>query len=381
MNARINITLMTPDASLAATLSDALHTNGHVIAGAAIRDLRDLAPQLARVPVPVALIDLDPSPHQLLPQLERIIARFPMTRFVALSSSVGNELLLEAMQSGVRRVVNKQTISADLPGVLDRLTAPDRAAAGPSGEIVTILSASGGCGATTLAVNLADEIALKRKQPTLLCDLDLSYGAIASYLGLNPRYGADHVLHHAGDVDAQLLRSTATVHNERIHVLASPASTNLGGEGLRFDRIEHLLDSARHAYGVTIIDAPRLPLDATTALVAASTTTLLVLQLTVKDLRCARATLDAIRNRGIDTAAVIPIANRYAKRQLISLDEANKALGGVDVVPIRNDYAPAIHGLNFGQTLSEAGPRSSIRKDVQDLLGKLESRAGAAAAK
>jgi hypothetical protein len=47
----------------------------------------------------------------------------------------------------------------------------------------------------------------------------------------------------------------------------------------------------------------------------------------------------------------------------------------VDVLPIRNDYAPAIHGLNFGQTLSEAGPRSSIRRDVQDLLAKLEARA------
>src|SRR4051794_38192599 len=101
MNARINITLMTPDASLAAAVSTALHGNGHVIAGPPIRDLRDLAPQLGRVPVPLALIDLDPSPHQVLPQLERIIARFPTTRFVALSSSVGNELLLEAMQSGV----------------------------------------------------------------------------------------------------------------------------------------------------------------------------------------------------------------------------------------------------------------------------------------
>src|SRR5580765_7878508 len=88
MNARINITLMTPDASLAATISSALHANGHVIAGAPIRDLRDLAPQLGRVPVPVALIDLDPLPHQILPQLERIIARFPSTRFVALASNV-----------------------------------------------------------------------------------------------------------------------------------------------------------------------------------------------------------------------------------------------------------------------------------------------------
>jgi pilus assembly protein CpaE len=373
MNARINITLMTPDASLASAVSAALHANGHVVAGPPVRDLRDLAPQLGRVPVPVVLVDLDPAPNQVLPQLERIIARFPTTRFVALSSSVGNDLLLEAMQSGVRRVVMKQTMSADLPGVLDRLTATDQKS-GPTGEILTVLSASGGCGATTVAVNLAEEIALKLKQPTLLCDLDCAYGAVASYLGLNPRYGADHVLHYTGDIDAQLIRSTATAYNDRIHVLASPASTN-GSEPLRFERLEHALDSARHAYSVTIIDAPRLAPETTAALVAASTTTLLVLQLTVKDLRTARAMLDALRDRGVDCGTIIPVANRYVKRQVISLDEANKALGsGVDVLPVRNDYAPAIQGLNFGQTLSEAGPRSSVRRDIQDLLTKLESR-------
>jgi pilus assembly protein CpaE len=375
MNARINITLMTPDASLAATVAAALHANGHVVAGPPVRDLRDLAPQLARAAVPICLIDLDPAPQQVLPHLERIIARFPATRFVALSSTLGNDLLLEAMQSGVRRVVMKQTMSADLPGVLDRLTTPDLHAAGPTGEVMTVISASGGCGATTIAVNLAEEVAQKRKQPTLIWDLDCAYGAVASYLGLTPRYGADHVLHYGGDIDGQLIKSTASVHNDRIHVLASPASTNLAtAEPLRFDRLEHVLDSARRAYGITIIDAPRMPLDTTAALVAGSATTLLVFQLTVKDLRCARSILDALRDRGCETTSIVPVANRYVKRGVISLEEANKAIGGVDVLPIRNDYAPALHGLNFGQTLSEAGPRSSIRRDIQDLMTKLESR-------
>src|SRR5688500_730131 len=125
MNARINITLMTPDATLASAVSAALHGNGHVVTDPPIRDLRDLAPQLGRTPVPIVLIDLDPHPQQVLPHLERIIERFPTTRFVALSSTLGNDLLLEAMQSGVRRVVMKQAMNAELSGVLDRLTTPD----------------------------------------------------------------------------------------------------------------------------------------------------------------------------------------------------------------------------------------------------------------
>ena len=379
MSTQTQIALMTPDALVAAAVTSALQSNGHVLAGPALRDPRDLLAQLGRAASPIVVVDLDPNPQEILRQLERIILRFPSSRFVALCSAVGNDVLLEAMQAGVRRVVVKQSMGAELSGVLDRLTGADAAEEGLQGQILTLLSASGGCGATTLAVNLAEELALLQKQPTLLCDLDSCYGAISSYLGLTPSYAADHVLNSEA-IDGQLLRSTATVHNERLHVLASPASISYSGyEPLPLNRLEQVLESARQAYSNTIVDAPRIPIDAVATLVAGSAHTLLVLQLTVKDLRSARATLDALRQRGVNTDGIIPLANRYAKRQMIGLEEASKALGGIAVSSIRNDYTPAITGLNYGQCLSEAGPRSTLRKDLQELLTRLrESKAAQA---
>ena len=376
MRTQTQVTLMTPDASVAAAVSTALQSNGHVLSGPPLRDARDLLAQLGRVPVPIVLVDLDPQPHELLPQLERIVARFPATRFVAVAAAVQNELLLEAMQAGIRRVVSKQAVAAELAGVLDRLTATDLPLeAEPRGEAITVLSASGGCGATTLAVNLAEELALLQKEPALLFDLDCCYGAVSSYLGLTPSYAADHVL-NSDAIDEQLLRSTATVHNERLHVLASPASVSFAdGAALRFDHLERTLDAARRAYAFTVVDAPRVPMEAVATLVRGSAHTLLVFQLTVKDLRIARATMDALRQRDVDAGRVIPVANRYAKRQMITLEDATKALGGgVQVAQIRNDYTPAITGLNYGQTLSEAGPRSSIRKDLQELSSRLREK-------
>jgi Flp pilus assembly CpaE family ATPase len=183
------------------------------------------------------------------------------------------------------------------------------------------------------------------------------------------------VLNYAGAIDGNLIRSTATVHGERIHVLASPCSTDFAHvQPLNFDQLETVLAAARRSYPMTIIDAPRIALDTAAALAQHSVCTLLVLQLTVKDLRTAKAMLDALRERGVDSETITPIANRYAKRQLISLDEAARALGGIEVLPIRNDYAPAIQGLNFGQPLSQAGPRSTLRKDIAELLSKLEGR-------
>ncbi len=374
MSTQTNVLLMTPDSSVAAAVNTALQSNGHVVLGSPLRDLRDLAAQLGKTPTSIVLVDLDPSPQQMLPNLERMVGRFPASRFVALSTAFDNDLLLEAMQTGVRRVVAKQTLGTELSGVLNRLSATENALESSRGNAMTILAASGGCGATTLAVNIAQEIALRDKEPTLLIDLDSHYGALASYLGLSPRYAADHVLNFSDEIDGQLIRSTSTAHSDRLHLLASPASTNFAGiEPLKFNRLDQAMEAARHAYRNIVIDAPRVPMDVAATLASASNCSLLVFQLTVKDLRCARAMLDALRERGVDSASVIPIANRYVKRQMIGLEEARKALGDIEVLPIRNDYSAAISGLNYGQPLSEAGARSSIRRDLQDLLTRLSA--------
>src|SRR5262245_14491136 len=107
MNQRINITLMSPDPAVATAVGAALQNNGHVVTGAPLRDVRDLAAQLAKSAAPIVLVDLDPQPQLMLPQLERIVARFPTSRFVALASTLESDLLVEAMQTGIRRVVIK----------------------------------------------------------------------------------------------------------------------------------------------------------------------------------------------------------------------------------------------------------------------------------
>jgi hypothetical protein len=156
--------------------------------------------------------------------------------------------------------------------------------------VITVLQASGGCGATTIAANLAAEIA--GVQPpqdgpsTVVMDLDCCYGALTTYFGLAPLYAMDHLLHYDRALDSELIRSTATVANPQLHLLASPAST----QGFRpqnpdFARLGQVLHVTCRTYHNTIIDAPRLPAEAVATLVQNSTHVLLVFQLLVKDVR------------------------------------------------------------------------------------------------
>ena len=140
---------------------------------------------------------------------------------------------------------------------------------------------------------------------------------------------------------------------------------------LNFDRLADCLALASRGYRHTVIDAPRLPPDITAMLVSNSTSVVLLFQLTVKDLRVARNILDTLDDRGIPRSQVIAVANRFAKRPPIGLDEAGKVLGGMTVRWLRNDYTAALEGINYGKPLAQASPKSVLRRDILDLLPTL----------
>ena len=343
------------------------------------RELSAFEGELGRRPqTRVALVDVDPQPLSFLAGLEPIVRRHPYTAFVVICADFENRVVLEAMQVGARNCLLKSSLSQDLLSVLRRLLEGSAAAAPRAdGRLITVMTASGGAGGTTLSINLADELRLSSGQPALLVDLDLDYGAAAAYLGLNPEYGIADVLNTHGSIDAQLIRSTALAHADDLHVLTSPASSDSADAGgLDYEQLETVLGVCREAYPHTVIDAPRTPRDVAARLAQASDLTLLVFQLSVIDVRSARAQMRAMTARGAPAERILPVANRWVKRsRMLSLEDARDALGGVEVVSVSNDFENTLRSINYGQPLSRVAPRSPVRRD----LGRIVERIAATA--
>jgi Flp pilus assembly CpaE family ATPase len=52
---------------------------------------------------------------------------------------------------------------------------------------------------------------------------------------------------------------------------------------------------------------------------------------------------------------------------MITFEEAQKALEGMPIRRLSNDFEGTLRSINLGQTLSQAAPRSDLRKDLRDL--------------
>lgn len=377
----VEILLLSRDAQTARAVEQAAQTLGGLVGRVTpLQDSRELAARLEREPASLALVDLGSQPLLALPGLEPLLRKFHGTRFVILCVALDTELLLAAMQAGVRTCLPRNDIVAELPATLRRMLQemPGSAASGsaPLGQVVTLLSASGGCGATTIAVNLADELRLATNSSTLLVDLDQHYGSVATYLGLHGNYGVADILSHVGTIDSQLVRSTALGHSEHLHVLLSPANINFTEPAtLSWGRLEQLLTACRQTYAYTVIDAPRVPMSVATRFATESALTVVVFELIVADIRCARDVINALEERGVPSERVLPVANRYRKRNpMLSFEDAQKALGGRDLAYVTNDYESAMRSLNLGKLFAEVAPRSPMRKDLRDLALRVEAR-------
>lgn len=358
---------MTKDAETEEALSVMLDNENSFASFSTCADLKALEDYMGRTAVSVAVLDLDDPGGELLEALEPVVNRNPRTKFIGLVSDLQNDLLLKAMQAGIRHLQLKAEMEGELREILKKFSASNgNGSSGPKGKVVTVLSSSGGCGATTLAVNLANELQASSPGEVMLVDLDYHYGAVATYLELTGRYSVADLLTYDGQLDAQLVDSTSLSYSKNLKVLISPASTDLSSaQELNSDNLASLIDTCKSAYASTVIDAPRVTMDVAAELVAASDVTLLVMQLTVKDIRVAKMIFDSMRQRGIGEDKIKAVANRIQKRnQMISLADAQSAIGHHPLEHMRNDFSGAIRSMNYGKPLAEAAPRSVLRRDV-----------------
>jgi pilus assembly protein CpaE len=377
---RAGVLVVTSDPQTAKSVNDVIGPNDDAASRGVYRTLDDLAVALERNRAAAVIVDIDPQPNQMLDELESIVNHNLGTRFIALSSQDRSDLMVQAMQAGVRHFLTKDKVKTDLLSVVQRLAPATGSRNGWHGSVITVLSAGGGSGATTFSINLANELHLLTTKPTLLVDMDCSYGAAAGYLGITAKYGIADLLASSDRIDAQLIRSTAVPHNEHLHVLASPATVDLDAPlSLAYEHLNRLLQKARETYAFTVNDAPRVSLDAAASLSNASLMTYILLQMNVENIRVARAMNAGLVKRGVPAELIMPLVSRFrGRREMISMDDAKRAIGSTQIGYLSNDYKGVLASNNFGKPLAENAPRSPLRYDIQNLAKTLQNASTAA---
>ena len=188
----------------------------------------------------------------------------PAVGVVLAREYVNVALLSRALQSGVREVVlagDRAALTAacrrsrELSRQLAAATAAEDALAAPDGRIVTVFAAKGGCGKTTLSINLAVALANGTGQRVCVVDLDLAFGDIAVSVQLDPARTMVDALPMAGHLDTTGAASLLTRYRPGLEMLLAPVTPG-DAEKVPPALVGELLAVLRGMFDYVVVDTP-----------------------------------------------------------------------------------------------------------------------------
>jgi pilus assembly protein CpaE len=265
------------------------------------------------------------------------------------------------------------------PGDLARCVAGLFADAGAGGsshrsQCWSVMSAVGGAGGTTLAIEIAATLAARTLGDRVgLFDLNLADGAASAYLGATPNMHLADASAAPERIDAALLDAFSLRAPGGFDLFACPRDPYAFAK-VTPAAVCRLLEVACGVYDWLVIDLPRHRHSWTIDVLAGSDELLVVSELTVPALLAARDLTAEIEAEVEEVSNPRIILNRMASRMFgpaPSRAEAEKALGRKVCGMITSDWEAAACSANLGGPIGQHRPRSKIVKDVANLVEDL----------
>jgi len=260
---------------------------------------------------------------------------------------------------------------------------PGRAPGGPTmaggaggahdGAVLPVHGLAGGTGATTLAVNLAWELAtMDRKAPASVCliDLDLQFGSVSTYLDLPRREQVYELLSDTAAMDRDAFLQALLPFNDRLKVLTAPADM-LPLDLIGPDDITRIIDMARTSFDYVVIDMPTTVVQWTETVLHQSHVYFALLELDMRSAQNALRMIRALKAEDLPVEKLRYVLNRApgftdlsaksrAKRMAESLD--------IDLEVWLPDGQKAVTQANdHGLPLAEACAKNALRKEIHKL--------------
>lgn len=331
---------------------------------------RPEAPQLV-------IVNLDPNAQQSLKAVGPLPRQFPNANFFLMSQVLDANLLMEAMHLGIKEFIPLPMSEEKFTAAIERVS--NAHGGGKQARIIHVVPTVGGCGSTTIACNVAASFAKLGK--TVLVDMDLMRGGVASYFDVRPRYTIADVMEAAEKVDKTMLDNALAIHPaSKVAILARPdlpedtQRVNAGG-------VSRLLGLLGRVFDFVVLDSVMSIDPIYSSAIAASDVTLLTMQLNIPSAKNAERFVGAMRRMGVEANKIKIVVNRYVKKGSdIEPEEVERALGLKISWMVPNDFKNAISAINFGEPVVLRAPRAEISTSLAFLAQALSGRGGKAIA-
>jgi pilus assembly protein CpaE len=303
---------------------------------------------------------------------EKLRLERPEVGVVLMRRRLDLTVLSHSLRSGVREVVDADDLEALMEGCQRSLELSKRLAGhddstsrGGDGRIITVFSAKGGVGKTTVSTNVAGELASDGSS-VLLIDLDLAFGDVAICLGISPSRSMTDIVAMSGNLDKQGLDSVVVRHDSGLDVVCAPSSP-AEADHIPAATVTELLKVAKGLYDYVVVDTPPAFDEHVLAAFDMSDVSILLATLDVPAVKNLRLTLDTLDLLGHPRDSWVVVLNRANSKVGLTIDDVATALHRPIAVQIPSSVSvPA--AANRGVLLVLDDPRHPVSTALKTLV-------------
>lgn len=356
-------------------------------------------PEAASLEFVAMAIDAIDEPD--LPMLSSIIAsaRDAGIKVVLIAEDVTPASLHQLLRKGADEFVPYPLPEGELAAAVERLRAPAPApiqvAADPEvapqqgvklkrggdGVLIAVQGLAGGVGATTLAVNLAYELATsggnKDKQPRVcLIDLGLQFGSVSTYLDLPRRENVYELLSDIDAMDGDSFGQALASYEGKLQVLTSPADI-LPLDIIGPAEMHKILDVARDHFDYVVVDMPGTVVQWTETVLTEAQIYFAMVELNMRSAQNTLRLKKALKSEDLPFEKIRFVLNRAPKFTDLQAKSRVKrmadSLGIALDVQLPDGGRVVAQACDHGLPLATHATKNPLRKEILKLVDQLNA--------
>jgi pilus assembly protein CpaE len=280
------------------------------------------------------------------------------------------QVILQALHEGAYKYVDIERVD-DLPAALRRVRA-EPALTVRQGKVISVLGASGGCGTSTIAVNIATAYCHDEKRAALL-DLNLEHGELAALLRVQPSYSIADFCQNVARMDSAMFER-CLVSDKNGVTLLSPPQRYQDVSKVSVRGVRKAISMARNLFPYVVIDVGRSYRSEHAQALFQSETLVLVARLDIPSVRQAGRVLAYCDDLGIARERIRLVLNRLSAKSELRERDVEATLKMPVALSIPEEGRNLSRALQHGVPLMLDRPRSYMARGLREFAASLNGR-------
>lgn len=286
---------------------------------------------------------------------------------IVTSMDTSTAVIIKTLRAGASEFLAKPVLKNELFTAIKKIIQKPVNDNKTDSKIISVFSGKGGSGKTTVAVNLALELAKQTEKKVALIDMNFCMGEAASFLNSKISFNFSNLLENIDNIDKQTMLQMFDKYKDSELYLLSESSKGESLSSITFNRITRFFKYIKEVFSYIIVDLPTAADEKIFKTLQTSDYILYVSVVNYNALKNTKNCIDLLIDKGVSKDTIKILLNRYIENDELSCEEIERELGIEIYKKIPNNYFTVMSAINKGISILEENINSNVAECYREL--------------